>query len=92
MPKDITDEVEISSDEENSEEKKKNKIIVYNKCLYWKSNFKNVLFEGTILKNVFLEGAILKISFLRKQFILKRLDYSDKKQINSIMFKAQFIS
>ena len=68
MSKGITVEVQISSDEEDSEEKKKNKIIVNNKCLYWKSNFKNVAFEGTIFKNVFFEEATLEMSFLRGQF------------------------
>ena len=51
MPNYITDNVEFSSDEEHSDEEdfdKKivmKKIIVRNKCLFWKSNFKNVFWR-----------------------------------------------
>ena len=39
------------------------KIVAKNKCLIWKSNFKNFFFERAILKIFFFEGAILEMFF-----------------------------
>ena len=42
------------------------KIIVKNKYFSWKSNFKNVFFEGKVLKISFMREQFWKCVFLRK--------------------------
>ena len=51
MLKYITDNIEIASDEENSDKKiLMKKIIAKTKCLFRKNNFKNGFFERAVFK------------------------------------------
>ena len=71
MPKYITDNAKIDEnfDEENSDKENfDEKNIVKNKCVFWKSNFKNVFFEREILKISFLREKFWKCSFYGNYF------------------------
>ena len=72
MPKYITDNIEISFNEENSNKENYNEEPIF----FLKEQFLECRFQGSNFGNVVFEGAISKMSFLRKQFILKRLDDS----------------
>ena len=98
----FTKDLEISSDEENSDEEKFYEI---------NSSILITSFLREQFENMFFEGAILKVSFVRKQFWesnfenvfflgsnlywnkkRRYLEGSNKEQINSITFKAEHIS